>query len=393
LFKNYYLGLFICELFTISLKIELIKKICKPSYSNKELKRFKKIIILILFLYNSHFNAQVCKAGDIFTTYYDEVPDTLVDYKWNTSAESFLVDINSDNQHDFRISAGANIALGGQTRVIDIRPLHPSALCAFGRTDSVYHFLYNYWMLTRVSKPFMAGDTVSKSGIIWSNNVLALSDVSSFSGTGKNVVDWVSSTDKYIGIKYQSLADTLYGWIRVKLPTADKCYVKDWSIEANCSVIPPLSLSSNSPTICLNASATLNSSGAITYTWSTGTIGATEIVTPSVTTTYTVSGTTSNGCILSSAITQSVDACIGIEELQSFESMKVYPNPCVSFLKVEFFDENANSPIEILNYLGQSVLKVPYSNSFDVSALAQGIYSLKLIGKDQKSYCSKFVKE
>lgn len=54
--------------------------------------------------------------------------------------------------------------------------------------------------------------------------------------------------------------------------------------------------STSTVTACGGGNAILTASGASTYTWSTGATTSTILVTPSVTTTYTVAGTT-NGCI------------------------------------------------------------------------------------------------
>lgn len=54
----------------------------------------------------------------------------------------------------------------------------------------------------------------------------------------------------------------------------------------------------NTPTVCQGTPASLNASGATTYTWNTGSNSANISVTPSVTTTYTVNG--SNGTCNSS---------------------------------------------------------------------------------------------
>jgi hypothetical protein len=52
----------------------------------------------------------------------------------------------------------------------------------------------------------------------------------------------------------------------------------------------------NSPTMCVGNSATLTATGASTYSWNTGATTASINVSPSVTTTYTVTGTDGNGC-------------------------------------------------------------------------------------------------
>lgn len=54
-------------------------------------------------------------------------------------------------------------------------------------------------------------------------------------------------------------------------------------------------------------SATLTASGALTYLWSTGANAASTVVSPSVTTTYTVTGTNASGCNNTSQITVTVN--------------------------------------------------------------------------------------
>jgi gliding motility-associated-like protein len=65
-------------------------------------------------------------------------------------------------------------------------------------------------------------------------------------------------------------------------------------VTATITVIPSLSLSVNSATICVGQSATLVASGATSYLWSNG--GATNSINviPNATTIYTVTGTTGN---------------------------------------------------------------------------------------------------
>jgi hypothetical protein len=62
---------------------------------------------------------------------------------------------------------------------------------------------------------------------------------------------------------------------------------------------------SNPASICAGNMATLSASGASTYSWSNGSSNAITFVTPSVTTTYTVTGN-SNGCSGNAIVTVSV---------------------------------------------------------------------------------------
>ena len=65
------------------------------------------------------------------------------------------------------------------------------------------------------------------------------------------------------------------------------------SATANIVISPNLSLVVNTPTICSGQTTTLTSTGATTYTWSNGTIGNSIVVSPSSTTSFSVSGTNS----------------------------------------------------------------------------------------------------
>lgn len=59
---------------------------------------------------------------------------------------------------------------------------------------------------------------------------------------------------------------------------------------------PTVSITAPSPSVCSGSSVTLTASGAATYTWSGGGSGTTKIVSPTITTVYTSTGTAANGC-------------------------------------------------------------------------------------------------
>jgi hypothetical protein len=71
----------------------------------------------------------------------------------------------------------------------------------------------------------------------------------------------------------------------------------------------------------------------------------------------------------------------------------IYPNPVSNIL---YFEQDLNifknSIIEIINTLGQTVLKLPYSNQIDVSKISKGIFYLKITTQDSQTYLSKFIK-
>lgn len=101
-------------------------------------------------------------------------------------------------------------------------------------------------------------------------------------------------------------------------PSADESYTVTASV-AGCSgtfsnianvtvnALPTVSISTASA-ICAGESATLTANGAATYTWSAGSQTLTSIVvSPTITTTYTLNGASSEGCLNSSTSTLTVN--------------------------------------------------------------------------------------
>jgi hypothetical protein len=71
--------------------------------------------------------------------------------------------------------------------------------------------------------------------------------------------------------------------------------------------LPVVTASAASGTICDGSSETLTASGATTYSWSSGGSAATEIVTPTTTSNYTVTGTDGNGCVNTATVLVTVN--------------------------------------------------------------------------------------
>lgn len=98
-------------------------------------------------------------------------------------------------------------------------------------------------------------------------------------------------------------------------PTTNTSYVLTGFSAAGCSTgttvaitsysLPILSVASTATGVCLNSSATLSLSGAVSNTWnvSGSPTTATLIVTPTANTTYSVSGSNALGCVASTSIT------------------------------------------------------------------------------------------
>ncbi len=92
---------------------------------------------------------------------------------------------------------------------------------------------------------------------------------------------------------------------------------------------------------------------------------------------------------------QKMSQPVGTENIQTKRiELQIYPNP--SYSRLFIFSGQTDiekSEIEIINYLGQIVLKASYNNEINISTLAQGTYFLKIKFADYSCSYSKFVKE
>jgi hypothetical protein len=142
---------------------------------------------------------------------------------------------------------------------------------------------------------------------------------------------------------------------------------------------PALTVSSSASVICAGETLTLSAFGANTYTWSNGLITPYIIEAPQQTSTYTLTGSDSTGCESSVLITQMVNACTAIKEMESNEqSISVYPNPNNGNFLV---DMKGNGQASLFNSIGQRVANytlVDGVNFISETGFSKGIYFLHI---------------
>ncbi len=154
----------------------------------------------------------------------------------------------------------------------------------------------------------------------------------------------------------------------------------------------PLNVSGNL-TMCSNESTTLTVSGATTYSWSTGSSASSIVVTPTVSTTYAVWGSTPSSTCSSNAVIQvSVSNCVGIKENFSENGVSVFPNPAGNLVNIKFASpKGTKAELEIRNQVGQIVLgrrEFESIQAIDISGFPKGIYFIRV-----NNYVQKFLKE
>lgn len=138
----------------------------------------------------------------------------------------------------------------------------------------------------------------------------------------------------------------------------------------------------------LGESVTLTASGADTYVWSTGETTSSIIVTPEVTTKYSVVGT-KDGCEGNAEFT--VEVALGLEENESVDA-NVYPNPTQGELTIECV---AMKELTIVMPNGQVVERINVNDDIymlDMSEYNSGVYYVKITTKDNNVRIYKTVK-
>ena len=111
----------------------------------------------------------------------------------------------------------------------------------------------------------------------------------------------------------------------------------------------------------------------------------------------TIAGDTAKKYIAKITKVNNFNQCvnIGIKGYENLNSGIIfYPNPVsnILFISTEQ-NEFENSEIEITNTLGQTVLKLHYSNEIDVSELAQGVYNLRITTQNNHQFHAKLIKQ
>lgn len=154
---------------------------------------------------------------------------------------------------------------------------------------------------------------------------------------------------------------------------------------------------SPSTTICPATTTTLSVSGAATYTWSTGSNNPKIVVTPTVTTNYSVTGTSFLGCTVMSSVTivTSTTTCLGVNELDN-ASVLVYPNPATENINVQLSSQLSNATFEVIDALGKMVMiekMENVSNTINISTLNSGVYFYQIKSGSRIIATQKFIKE
>lgn len=164
------------------------------------------------------------------------------------------------------------------------------------------------------------------------------------------------------------------------------------------NVIAPPGIAANSTNsvLCVGQTATITSiGGSSTYTWNTSATGSVIVVSPTITTTYSVTGTAPNGCTNGTSITQTVSTCAGIDEDVPGNEFKVYPNPTNGEFQIILGNSIEDAELKIYNAIGEMIITRKLfnpENKIDLNEFADGVYLLKIFRDKQLINQEKIVK-
>lgn len=164
-------------------------------------------------------------------------------------------------------------------------------------------------------------------------------------------------------------------------------------ITGTCAAITPISIAGNT-IICLGNSNTFTVNGATSYTWSTQANTASILVSPTVTTTYSVS-TTSANCDNTAFVTLTVSKCTALEGIKfSGKEITISPNP--SNGRVELRGAEKGTIVNVYDITGMlvySLITDSIETQIDLLDLSNGIYVLRGTSVSKETFTRKIIKE
>lgn len=171
------------------------------------------------------------------------------------------------------------------------------------------------------------------------DTAICIGDTARLSATGAFTYVW----DNGLGNIQNPIATPTVPTVYTVIGTDTNGCVASSSVQVSINSLPII-VASNDVTICLGATTTISASGGFIYSWDNGlsptpSINPNEIVSPIITTTYTVLAANNNGCRNSDQVTVSVIACNPpIANLIASDTL-ICINDCV-----DFTDLTTNSP-------------------------------------------------
>ena len=171
----------------------------------------------------------------------------------------------------------------------------------------------------------------------------------------------------------------------------NSCGTATATVNVKVNKLPDVTVNATNTVVCLGDQTTLTGTGANTYTWTNG-ITNDLAFTPTTTTTYTVMGTDTNGCVNTQTISIVVTTC-SASDMEKYEVNKVdavlFPNP-----NAGSFTIRTSLPANLFLYdvTGKLLIKQSIRQEEEIikCQLENGIYLLQLF-THEGSYTNRII--
>ncbi len=348
---------------------------------------------------------------------------SVLSYTWNNGSNNSSLVVSPNTTTTYTVSGTNNLGCVSSAIVtVQVNPLpqmaiavSPSVLCV-GNTatlsaNGAASYMWNpggsgssvlvnpssttVYTLTGTSAAGCSKDEVvtvpvnTNSLTVTPATSVCLGESLQMTASGANTYTW--STGSFFNIS--NITPTSSAVYTVSGTDVHDCVISN-VVSVAVNNLPNVSASSDKMNICKGESVNLSATGATTYTWNTGDVGAaqTYMLPVDVAYTYFVTGTDANGCSKTAAVTVNVNRCTGIaEQTNGVSQVSVYPNPGTGLFTVEAAGNNVN----VYDIYGKLVLSNVISTDktvVDLSNQAAGVYFVHVTDNKGTSV-SKIVKQ
>ncbi len=314
--------------------------------------------------------ATVCAGAN---TSFSVTANTATTYQWQVSTNGGTSWTNVTNGGVYSTTTTSSLTITGTTSAMDSYQYRCITSNTCGTTNSTEQ------TLTVNASPTISSSTPSSrcgTGTVVLNAAASAGTLSWFANASGGTAIGTGTS-----FTTPSIAATTTYYVSV---TNGGCTSARTAVVATVNKDVTMTSNPTNTTICQGQSITLTAANGSAYSWSSGQTGATITVSPTQTTTYTVTAT--SPCVNTASITVTVDPCLGIDENNPDDLLVLYPNPTNGSLTIESVHLVNYQNIELRDVTGRLILvERVYGDKMhlDLSSIANGNYIIQVLGTEK----------
>lgn len=227
------------------------------------------------------------------------------------------------------------------------------------------------------------------------NSIVCPGKSVSLVANGANTYTWYPGSTTGYSVNVTPVSMSIY---TVNGSSSFGC-VSSKTIQVDVYPNPVVNVFATPSLICAGQQAILSAAGANSFTWLPGgLINASIIVSPLITSTYSVEAYSINGCLTSNTIQVIVTNCTNINEsLDDSIDIKIYPNPVADVLRLERSHQKGEKFVVFLRDSQGKLLKevvwIDECLDFSVSEFSESLYVLEIFSNGKRISMCKVLKK